>query len=76
MLRRLGRYGVENDDALVANYAAMAQFGIIGFLVSGAFLGRAYFDYYFTLIGCALILDRLCRIEAEEDMLAGAEAAA
>ena len=46
----------------------MLQFSILGFLVSGAFLGRAYFDYFFTLVACVAILKRLCafdRIDTE-----------
>jgi probable O-glycosylation ligase (exosortase A-associated) len=60
--RREGR-----DD--VVNYANMFRFGLVGFLVSGAFLGRAYFDYFFMLIACVAILKNVYRSEraAEEE---------
>ena len=34
-----------------------------GFLTSGAFLGRAYFDYFFTIIACLVILSQAARAE-------------
>ena len=55
----------ENEHA--GNYAAMLQFSLLAFLASGAFLGRAYFDYFFTIVACVIILRRLCRFE-ESDM--------
>ncbi len=41
----------------------MLQMGLIGFMVSGAFLGRAYFDYYFLLVACTAILNHAWRLE-------------
>ena len=35
------------------------QLSLIAFLISGIFLGRAYFDYYFTLVACISILERV-----------------
>jgi probable O-glycosylation ligase (exosortase A-associated) len=46
-------------DEVSMNYSLMFQLSIIGFLTSGIFLGRAYFDYYYTLIACLAILKRL-----------------
>jgi probable O-glycosylation ligase (exosortase A-associated) len=43
-----------------ANYANILRFSLVGFLVSGAFLGRAYFDFYFTLVACVAILKQQC----------------
>ena len=53
-------------------YADMLCFSMMGFLVSGAFLGRAYFDYLFTIVGCCAILrrtafDRWQEIDAAEE---------
>jgi probable O-glycosylation ligase (exosortase A-associated) len=60
-LSRVLRYARDVGDRQAAAYATMLQFGVIGFLVTGAFLGRAYFDYYFSLVACTVILSRLCR---------------
>ena len=57
--RRADRY----DDRRSLYYAYMLQFSLIGFLVSGAFLGRAYFDLYFSLVAAVAILRQLCREE-------------
>jgi putative inorganic carbon (hco3(-)) transporter len=62
-LQRLLRYARRWGDQLVAAYAPMLQFSLLAFMVSGAFLGRAYFDYYFTIVVCAAIL---CRLAAQE----------
>lgn len=42
-----------------SDLAAMLQVALIGYGVSGAFLGLAYFDYYYHLIAIALITWRL-----------------
>ncbi len=34
----------------------MIQIGLVGFLVTGAFLGRAYFDYYFMFVAITVML--------------------
>jgi probable O-glycosylation ligase (exosortase A-associated) len=57
--RRLVKYARINDDQTVINYANMFQFSLTGFLVSGVFLGRAYFDYFFSIVACVIILDRI-----------------
>ena len=41
----------------------MLKFSLVGFMVTGAFLGRAYFDYYFGIVVCVAILKRLCQFE-------------
>ena len=62
-------------DRLIANYASMFQFSLVGFLTAGLFLGRAYFDYFFTIFGCIVILERVARTEwAEEEPAADADA--
>jgi putative inorganic carbon (HCO3(-)) transporter len=50
-------------DKRAAEYASMFQFSLVGFLASGAFLGRAYFDYFYSVIACSVILWRLCQSE-------------
>jgi putative inorganic carbon (HCO3(-)) transporter len=52
-----------HGDIMVINYTNMFRLGMLGFLVSGLFLGRAYFDYFFTFIACIVILKRLSQLE-------------
>jgi probable O-glycosylation ligase (exosortase A-associated) len=58
---RLRRQGRTRGDPEVSNYAQMLQLSLIGFLISGIFLGRAYFDYFFTVVACIVILQRAAR---------------
>ncbi len=58
---RLTRQARRHEDPMVENYANMFRYSLIGFLVSGLFLGRAYFDYYFTIVACIVILNRVAR---------------
>jgi putative inorganic carbon (hco3(-)) transporter len=62
-LARIRRFGREQGDDRICGYANMLQVCLLAFMVAGAFLGRAYFDYYFTIVACAAILTRLCRDE-------------
>jgi probable O-glycosylation ligase (exosortase A-associated) len=59
--RRLRKHGRSRGDPEVTNYAQMLQLSLIGFLISGIFLGRAYFDYFFTVVACIVILERAAR---------------
>lgn len=47
-------------DETAASYANMFGLSLVGFLASGTFLGRQYFDYYFTVIACVVILKKIC----------------
>jgi hypothetical protein len=51
---------VRNDPELewTGNLAAMVQVSLVGYWISGAFLGLAYFDLYYHLIALVVILDR------------------
>ena len=49
-------------DVEIVNYANMFRFSVVGFLTSGIFLGRAYFDYFFTIIACAVVLQRVAEL--------------
>ncbi len=44
-------------------YAAALQSGIVGYAVSGAFLGRAYFDLFYHFVAATIILHELLRRE-------------
>jgi putative inorganic carbon (hco3(-)) transporter len=47
----------------IAPYANGLEGGFYAFLVSGAFLGRAYFDLFYQLVACTIILKLLYRVE-------------
>jgi O-antigen ligase len=47
------------DKKWVVELAAMVQVSLIGYYVSGAFLGLAYYDYYYNLIAVTIILAKL-----------------
>jgi putative inorganic carbon (HCO3(-)) transporter len=55
-------------DARTQHYANLLRFALVGFLVSGAFLGRAYFDFYFTIVACVVILRHLSQSEWNEHL--------
>lgn len=59
--RRVARAARRWKDVEVFNYAMMFQSSLIGFLTPGFFLGRAYFDYFFTIVGAIVILDKCSR---------------
>jgi putative inorganic carbon (hco3(-)) transporter len=59
--RRLRKTARSRGDTEVALYAQMLQLSLVGFLVSGLFLGRAYFDYFFALIACITCLGGIAR---------------
>lgn len=60
--RQARRWG----DRLIAAYANMFRFALVGFLASGAFLGRAYFDYFFLIAACIAILKRIAATSPSE----------
>jgi probable O-glycosylation ligase (exosortase A-associated) len=64
---RIGRLARALDDPVSESYSKMFRLSLVGFLTSGMFLGRAYFDYYFTIVGCIVILNRLLREQAIEE---------
>ena len=80
-LFRLQRYAKNYDDPMILAYSNMFRFSLIGFLTSGIFLGRAYFDYAFTLVACVIALEKIAlrrwaevEDEAEEETPALGEA--
>lgn len=59
---RIRRQALRNEGTRpLVPYTHMVEVGIIGFMASGAFLGRAYFDLYFVLIACVVILTILSK---------------
>lgn len=47
----------------IIGYTHMVETSLLAYLVSGAFLGLAYFDLSYLLIACTIILKILCRRE-------------
>jgi probable O-glycosylation ligase (exosortase A-associated) len=60
-IRRLARHRSETKWA--ADLASMTQVSMIGYAGSGAFLGLAYFDLYYTLIAIMVICKIVCQQE-------------
>ena len=64
---RLAKQARARGDKIVLNYINMFRFSLIGFMVNGIFLGRAYFDYFFTILACLAILPRIVHDEWERE---------
>ena len=56
---RLVKWAKFYGDTVVLAYANMFRFSLVGFLTSGIFLGRAYFDYLFSMVACVAALERV-----------------
>jgi probable O-glycosylation ligase (exosortase A-associated) len=68
-LRRLRRRARRRDPTHWAiPYARMFQVSLAAFAVSGAFLGRAYFDLWYEIVACIVVLRVLYRREEVEQM--------
>jgi probable O-glycosylation ligase (exosortase A-associated) len=48
-------------DETVIHYANMFRFSLVGFAISGTFLSRAYFDYFFCIVACIAVLKYVSR---------------
>jgi probable O-glycosylation ligase (exosortase A-associated) len=51
----IGRARRDRDKRWLADLAAMIQVSLVGYASAGAFLGLAYFDYYYTLIALVVL---------------------
>lgn len=60
---RLVKWAKFYGDSLVLIYANMFRFSLVGFLTAGIFLGRAYFDYFFSIVACLIALEKLAHRE-------------
>jgi probable O-glycosylation ligase (exosortase A-associated) len=72
-LGRVRRAARRWGEEVVVKYASMLNLSFMGFMITGAFLGRAYFDYYFTLVACTIVLRRLWQEEVAAAETAGQE---
>jgi probable O-glycosylation ligase (exosortase A-associated) len=61
--RRVVKQAQAQGNQVLVHYANMFRFGIVGFLVCGMFLGRAYFDYFFAIVAFIAILKRVWTVE-------------
>jgi putative inorganic carbon (hco3(-)) transporter len=57
----------------IGSYAQVVELGLIAYMVSGAFLGRAYFDLYLQLVAILVVLKVLCRREVRAAALAAVQ---
>ena len=55
-----------------AHLAAMIQVSLVGYATAGAFLGLAYFDYYYTLVAVVVLLKTLLLEQPAESPRASA----
>jgi probable O-glycosylation ligase (exosortase A-associated) len=60
---RLVKYAKFYGNTVVLAYVNMFHFSLVGFLTSGMFLGRAYFDYLFSIVAALAALERVVRQE-------------
>jgi probable O-glycosylation ligase (exosortase A-associated) len=51
----IGRARRDREKRWVADLAAMVQVSLVGYASAGAFLGLAYFDYYYTLVALVVL---------------------
>ncbi len=65
---RLVKQARFHNDRVILHYANMFRFSLVGFLSSGAFLGRAYFDYFFSIVACLIILERVAQEKWAESL--------
>jgi probable O-glycosylation ligase (exosortase A-associated) len=72
VIRRARR---DRDKRWAADLAAMIQVSVVGYATAGAFLGLAYFDYYYTLIAL-VVLCKTVLISGTADKVAVPAAAA
>jgi probable O-glycosylation ligase (exosortase A-associated) len=57
--RRISKAAHSYGDEVAVGYTLMFRFSLIGFLTSGLFLGRAYFDYWFAIMAFIVILKKV-----------------
>jgi len=50
----------------ISQLAAMIRVSIVGYAVTGAFLGLAYFDLYYQLVGILVVMDLLAKKDTRQ----------
>jgi putative inorganic carbon (hco3(-)) transporter len=64
---KVARQARARNDRFMLNYVNMFRFSLLAFLVNGVFLGRAYFDYFFTIVACLAVLPQVVHQEWERE---------
>jgi putative inorganic carbon (HCO3(-)) transporter len=68
-LRRVRRRATEADQTVLANLAAALQASVVGYMVAGAFLSRADFDLFYSVVamsaGMQAVLAQLASAKEE-----------
>lgn len=68
-LRQLRRQCAQgHGPPWIGNYAHMLETSLAGYLVAGAFLGRAYFDLFYHMIVIAAVLKSLAAAEPTDEI--------
>jgi putative inorganic carbon (hco3(-)) transporter len=72
VVQKLRTWARRCGDEVGAAYATMLGLSLVGFMMSGFFLGRQYFDYMFTIMACIIALKSVCpprweKMRAEEE---------
>jgi probable O-glycosylation ligase (exosortase A-associated) len=65
--RQISKWAHHYGDTQIIHYVNMFRFSLIAFLTSGTFLGRAYFDYFFTIVACLAVLKRIAFEKWEQE---------
>ena len=61
-LRKLRRAAARREElSWITPYANMFEISLLAYMFNGATLGRAYFDYFFEIVACVVVLDLLYR---------------
>ena len=61
-LRRLRKQArVYKEDEWVVPYTDMFQVSLLAYMTNGATLGRAYFDFFYQIVACIILLQILSR---------------
>jgi len=71
----IGRSHRDREKRWLAALAAMTQVSLVGYATAGAFLGLAYFDYYYTLIALVVLCKTVLVSSAEAKVAMPAAAA-
>ncbi len=64
-LRTLRRRAAGNPEfAWAVPYTHMFEVSLLAYMANGATLGRAYFDFFYQIVACVIILKIVCQREA------------
>lgn len=65
-LRKLRKVSLRYPEfSWIAPYSDMFSITLLAYMLNGATLGRAYFDFFYEIIACVVILDILFRKQAQ-----------